>query len=156
MSVASPGVAVRRGHQTGAIAVIGVELARVSIEAKSKSAEAPVPKAAAKMAKDCSKMPAVTAAHRISVTSEAASTKAMSAPPKLPLPRANAAGVPDVIVAVQTENAVASAIIILRMGSLFVSEPMRAPRMRSRNAAIYSWAVRDLFYLFILVLCQPP
>ena len=54
MSVASPGVAVRRRHQTGPIAVIGVEPARVSIEAKSKSAEAPVPKAAAKMAKAAS------------------------------------------------------------------------------------------------------
>ena len=77
-----PGVAVRRGHQTGAIAVIGVEPAHVSIEAKSKSPEAPVPKAAAKMAKAASKMPAVTAAHRKSVAYKAASTKAMSAPPK--------------------------------------------------------------------------
>jgi hypothetical protein len=113
-----------------------VEPARVSIEAKSKSAEAPVPKAAAKMAKAASKMPAVTAAHRKSVASKAASNKAMNAPAKLPPPRANAAGVADVIVAVQTENAAASAIIILRLGSLLVSEPMRAPRMRSRNAAI--------------------
>ena len=82
MSVASPGVAVRRRHQTGAIAVIGVEPARVSIEAKSKSAEAPVPKAAAKMAKAASKMLAVTAAHRKSVASKAASNKAMNAPAK--------------------------------------------------------------------------
>jgi hypothetical protein len=80
MSVASPGIAVRRGRRTGAIAVIVVGPARVSIEAKSKSTEAPVPKAATKMAEAAPKMPAVTAAHRKSVASKAASTKAMSAP----------------------------------------------------------------------------
>ena len=79
MSVASPGIAVRRGRRTGAFAVIVVGPARVSIEAKSKSTEAPVAKAAAKMAEAASKMPAVTLACRKSVASKAASTKAMSA-----------------------------------------------------------------------------
>jgi hypothetical protein len=86
MSVASPSIAVRREPRTGAIVVIVVGPTRVSIEAKSKSAEASVAKSAAKVAEPATKTANVTAAHRKSVTSEATSGKAMSHPAKTATP----------------------------------------------------------------------
>jgi hypothetical protein len=133
-----------------------VEPARVSIEAKSKSAEAPVPKAAAKMAKAASKMPAVTAAHRKSVASKAASNKAMNAPAKTAATtrercrsswrhRCRADGK-----CCRKRDHHLALGISPRFGADAGSKDEIAERRH------YSWAARDLFYLFMLVLYQPP
>jgi hypothetical protein len=85
MSVASPGIAVRRRHRTRPIAVVVVGPARVSIEAKSKSAETSVAKSAAKVAESTLKMIDVTAAHRKTAT-KATSAKATSPSAKTATP----------------------------------------------------------------------
>jgi hypothetical protein len=73
-------------------------------------------------------MPRRYCAHRKSVASKAATTKAMSALAKTAATARTAAVVPDAILPVQTANAAANATIVLCMGSLVVFEADAGPK----------------------------
>jgi hypothetical protein len=109
-----------------------------------------------KIAEPAPKMADVTAAHRKSVASKSASAKAASSPAK------TAVTTRERCRSTRRHHCRAEGKWCrkcnhrLRKESLLVSKPMQRPRMRSRNAPFISWAVRNLYYLLILVLNQPP